>query len=150
MTTQPNFEQVTYKKLNESQQEAFNFQNVSAVLADYGFSTIRLTSDWRGADFIAQHFNGKTFLKVQLKGRCCFYKKYADYDLYICFPDGDEWFLYPHDERLSTIQSETNIGNTASWKNAGGYSFPRLSKKLRMLLAPYRLVAGKTRSLTYK
>jgi hypothetical protein len=75
MTAPSNFEQVVYKKLNARQQEAFNFQKVSAVLADYGFSTIRLTSDWHGADFTAQHFNGMTFLKVQLKGRCCFYKK---------------------------------------------------------------------------
>jgi len=150
MTMPPNFEQVVYKKLNARQQEAFNFQKVSAVLADYGFSTIRLTSDWHGTDFIAQHFDGTTFLKVQLKGRCCFYKKYGSYDLHICFPDGDEWFLYPHDALLSTMLSKTNIGNTASWKNEGGYSFPRLSKKLRALLDPYRLVATKARGLAIR
>jgi hypothetical protein len=145
-----NFAHVSYRKLNARQQEAFNFQKVSAVLADYGFSTIRLTSDWHGADFIAQHFDGATFLKVQLKGRFCFYSKYESYDLHICFPDGDEWFLYPHDELLRTVLSETNIGNTSSWKNEGGYAFSRLSKKLRTLLEPYRLVATKARGLTSK
>lgn len=59
------FERVTYDSLNARQQEAYNFQKVSAVLADYGFVTIRLTSDWQGADFIAQHKDGE-FLKVQL------------------------------------------------------------------------------------
>ena len=150
MTAPSNFEQVVYEKLNVRQQEAFNFQRVSAVLADYGFSTIRLTSDWHGADFIAQHFNGTTFLKVQLKGRCCFYKKYGKFDPHICFPDADEWFLYPHDELLRIVLSESNIGNTVSLKNEGGYSFPRLSKKLRALLEPYRLVATKARGLKHK
>jgi hypothetical protein len=142
-----NVEHVPYRNLNAKQQEAFNFQKVSAVLADYGFSTIRLTSDWRGADFIAQHFDGKTFLKVQLKGRLCFYKKYNDLDLRVCFPPSDQGFVYPHDELLEIILSETNIGNTSSWRKKGGYSFPTLSKKIGTLLEPYRLVTIKARGL---
>lgn len=38
-------------------------------MADYGFMTIRLSDDWQGADFIAQHVDGVLFLRVQLKGR---------------------------------------------------------------------------------
>ncbi len=110
--------------------------------ADYGFTTIRLSSDWRGADFIAQHFDGSTFLKVQLKGRLTFDKKYVDRDLYICFPDGGEWFLYPHDEFLNAVLASTNIGGTSSWKDRGAYSFPSLSRKIRELLQRYRLVAN--------
>jgi hypothetical protein len=147
MTIPLNFERVIYKKLNARQQEAFNFQKVSAVLADYGFVTIRLTSDWRGADFLAHHFDGTTFLKVQLKGRCCFYKKYEGYDLHVCFPSGDQWYLYPHDELLRIVLSETNIGNTASWKDEGGYNFATLPTKLRGLLEPYRLMATKARGV---
>ena len=45
------FELVEYRTLNARQQEAFNFQKVSAVLADYGFVTMRLSSDWQGADY---------------------------------------------------------------------------------------------------
>jgi hypothetical protein len=136
------FDRVDYATLNSRQQEAFNFQKVSAVLADYGFTTIRLSSDWRGADFIAQHFDGSTFLKVQLKGRLTFDKKYLDRDLYICFPDGGEWFLYPHDEFLNAVLASTNIGGTSSWKDRGAYSFPSLSRKIRELLQRYRLVAN--------
>jgi len=55
---------IDYVSLNSRQKENFNFQKVSGVLADYGFSTVRLTQDWRGADFIAQHSDGVTFLKV--------------------------------------------------------------------------------------
>ena len=67
---------VRYADLNARQKENYNFQKVSAVLADFGFSTLRLTDDWQGADFIAQHVDGETFLKVQLKGRLTFGKKY--------------------------------------------------------------------------
>ena len=114
------FKRIAYKSLNSRQQEAFNFQKVSAVLADYGFTTIRLTSDWRGADFIAQHLDGVTFLKVQLKGRCTFDKKYTDQELHVCFPAGDAWFLYPHDELLDQVLSGTDIAKTDSWENQGG------------------------------
>jgi hypothetical protein len=142
------FTRISYESLNSRQQEGFNFRKVSAVLADYGFTTIRLTSDWNGADFIAQHSDGITFLKVQLKGRCAFSEEYRGKDLFICFPDGKEWYLYPHDEVLNKVLAGTDVGGTVSWKERGGYSFPTLSKKLRQLLEPYRLVAEEARGLT--
>src|ERR1035438_7921708 len=97
------FNPYQYEELNSRQQEAYNFQKVSAVLADYGFVTIRLSSDWRGADFIAQHIDGDTFLKVQLKGRPSFDKKYRNRELFICFPHVGDWYLYPHDAVLSQV-----------------------------------------------
>jgi hypothetical protein len=142
------FERISYDSLTSRQQEGFNFQKVSAVLADYGFTTIRLTSDWNNADFIAQHHDGVRFLKVQLKGRCAFDAKYRGKDLYICFPCGAHWYLYPHDEVLDRVLAEMTIGETVSWKERGGYSFPTLSKKLREILEPYRLVADEARGLT--
>jgi hypothetical protein len=135
------FEKVPYASLNSRQQEAYNFQKVSAVLADYGFVTIRLSSDWRGADFIAQHADGVTFLKVQLKGRLSFDKKYCGRDLHVCFPHGGDWFMFPHDELLEQVLAATTVGSSDSWKSHGGYSFPGLSKKLSFLLAQYRLKA---------
>lgn len=72
----PNFSIVRYEELNSRQQEIFNFQKVSGVLAEYGFAAYRLTDDWNGADFLAVHIDGKTFLRVQLKGRLTFEKKY--------------------------------------------------------------------------
>jgi hypothetical protein len=139
------FQRIIYDALNGRQQEAFNFQKVSAVLAAYGFTTVRLTADWRGADFIAQHFDGITFLRVQLKGRCTFDKKYIGRDLHMCFPSGDHWFLYPHDEVLDKALAETSIGGTDSWKTDGGYSFPAVTKKLKALLELYRLNAEEDR-----
>ena len=57
---------ILYKNLNAKQKETFNFQKVSAVLADYGYACIRLNDDWNGADFIAQHIDGLNYLKIQL------------------------------------------------------------------------------------
>ena len=69
------FQKINYKSLNSKRKEAYNYQKVSGVLAEYGFLTIRLSDDWEGADFLALHISGET-LKIQLKGRLYFSKKY--------------------------------------------------------------------------
>lgn len=48
---------------------------MATALADYGYNSVRLTDDWQGADFIAVHIDGESFLKVQLKGRFTVDKK---------------------------------------------------------------------------
>ncbi len=134
---------INYSSLNARQKENFNFQKVSAVLADYGFVTIRLSDDWQGADFIAQHVDGETFIKVQLKGRLTFEKKYQGKDLYVAFHSNGSWYLFPHDEVLECFLSKTNIGKTRSWKERGSYSFPGLSKQTKELLEAYRIYEKK-------
>jgi hypothetical protein len=136
---------ISYSELNARQKENFNFQKVSAVLAEYGFVTFRLSDDWHGADFIALHIFGEV-IRVQLKSRLTFSREYKDKNLYVAFADGDTWYLYPHDEVLSKILEIKTIGTTRSWLEGGGYSFPRLSQDLRALLGPYRLT-GDTRPL---
>jgi hypothetical protein len=56
-------DRVSYKLLSARQQETYNFQKVSAVLADYGYRTIRLSEDWESADFIAFHNDGVRFFR---------------------------------------------------------------------------------------
>ena len=135
------FEQIDYKELNSRQKETYNFQKLSAVLADCGYLTIRLSDDWNGADFIAQHFKTKAFLKVQLKSRLTFDKKYQDKDLYICFRDGDHghWYMYNHQELLDKILSEGQMGETKTWSEDKPYHFPVLSAHMKKLLEPYRI-----------
>ena len=134
------FVPIEYKQLKSRQQENYNFAKVSAILADFGFSTMRLTDDWNGADFIAQHINGETFLKVQLKGRLSFDKKYIGKDIYIAFPNpnSSEWYLYPHDEVLQKVQP--NFEQTKSWSKQGGYHYSNLSQELTHMLDSYKLV----------
>ena len=133
------FTKINPTKLNPRQKENYNFLKVSAVLADYGFMTMRLSSDWQGADFIAQHIDGETFLKVQLKSRLGFDRKYTGKNIYVAFPSGTNWYIYPHDTLLERVLAETRISKTKSWLVDGGYSFPSLSEQLRTFLRPYML-----------
>ena len=100
---------------------------------------MRLSDDWRGADFIAQHVDGTTFLRVQLKSLLTFDKKYRDRGIHICFPFNDNWFIYPHDELLPLALNISDFSCTDSWTTGGEYHFPRLSRSLRSLLEAYRL-----------
>lgn len=135
-------QKIKYEDLNSRQQENYNFQKISAVLADYGYQTIRLTDDWNGADFLAQHVKDTQVLRVQLKSRLCFYKKYTGGDLWICFrySKTGQWYLYPHDTLLDGVKASGTMADSESWAK-GGYSFPHLSAKNLAILAPYKLEA---------
>lgn len=110
--------------------EIYNFQKVSAHLA----TTIKLEDDWMGADFIAIHFDGIRYLKVQLKGRLTFDKKYIGKDIFICFFD-KQWIIYPHDELLKVFEPE--IQNSSSWIEHGIYHYPYLTVKSLGRLTDY-------------
>lgn len=138
------FKEISYKQLNARQQENYNFLKISAVLAGYGFMTMRLSDDWQGADFIALHIDGET-LKVQLKGRLTFDKKYKGKNLYVAFPACGDWYLYPHDDLLDRVLNDSRA-TSKSWQVHGLYHFPRLSKPMRDLLKPYR-IRGDTQGL---
>jgi len=136
---------VKYEKLTARQQETYNFQKVSAVLADYGYKTIRLSEDWESADFIAYHNDGKTFLKVQLKGRLTLDTKYMDKEIYICFRCDGEWYIYPHDAALRWGIAESKIGKQL-WEMAsdgtpvpGSYTWIYPPKHWLAWLENYRL-----------
>jgi hypothetical protein len=118
------FQPISYKELNSKQKEAYNLQKVSAILAEIGFVTIRMTSDWGGADFIAQHKDGE-FLRVQLKSRLSFSQEYCGKKLYICFGERnpDRWYLYPHDEMLEQNINKGHIGRDF-WNEHGVTPIP--------------------------
>ncbi len=131
--------EVPYKTLNARQKENYNFQKVSAVLADYGYCTLRLSDDWNGADFIAVHVKNEKSLNVQLKSRLTFNKKYSGRDIWICFPYKGEWYLFLHDELLKKLKNKTNFQNTPYWKEKGFFSCGTLSKDLLVQLMEYKL-----------
>lgn len=133
------FKRIAYQALNSRQKENFNFQKVSAVLADYGFLTLRLSDDWQGADFIAHHVSGDLFLKVQLKGRLTVDTKYKNKDIWICFEYQDIWYLFLHDAFLRWALENLNIGKTKSWDVRGVYHWPSLSKDILSWLSDYAL-----------
>ena len=141
------FERVSYRSLNSRQKENFNFQKASAFLADYGYVTLRLSDDWQGADFIAYHVSGDSFLKVQLKGRLTIDKKYKDKGIWIGFNDRDDqgvWYVLPHDDFLRWALVNTNVGNTKSWNVNGVYHWPKLSNNIVTWLTDYALTGNLT------
>lgn len=139
------FSSIPYGELNPAQKENYNYHKVSARLADYGYTTIRLHDDFEGADFIAKHVRDKKLLKVQLKGRLTFDKKYhrrgEDEDpIYIAFRDGKEWYLYPHDELFDKVTKELDIiKETQSWQQSGTYHIGTISDAQERILEPYRI-----------
>lgn len=139
------FKSVPYDQLNAAQKENYNYHKVSARLADYGYTTIRLYDDFQGADFIAKDVQGKELLKVQLKGRLTFDKKYHrrgenEDPIYIAFRDGEEWYLYPHDELFDQVVDQLGIiAGTDAWKQKGTYHIKTPSNAQKRLLKPYRI-----------
>ena len=133
------FEKISYRKLTARQQENYNFSKISALLADYGFNTLRLTDDWKGADFIANHVDGETFLKVQLKGRFTLDKKYVGKNIWVCFKYRGDWYLYPHDEVISALAAYSNFQNTESWTTHGKIHNGNPSRRDLELLKSYKL-----------
>lgn len=142
----PRFQQVSYTRLNDRQKENHNYQKISGVLADYGFSIVRLTDDWNGADFIAQLYDGITVLRVQLKPRLFFSKKYQGKDLWMCFPSTHGAYLFPHDEVLTLfLNSGKVMHDTASWDTKGCYSIGKIAKWMLPVLEPYHYLATERR-----
>lgn len=138
------FEPIPYSQLNSRQQENYNFHKVAARLADYGFNCLRLTDDWQGADFIACHIDGQTFLKVQLKGRLCLDKKYIGKDIHVAFLHGDDCFLYPHDELLATVISSGALNEESErWRDHGQRHWPQPPAWALQFLSEYKIADTK-------
>lgn len=134
------FAPVTYSQLNSRQQENYNFQKVAARMADYGFNCLRLTDDWQGADFIACHIDGQTFLKVQLKGRLCLDKKYVGKNIHVAFARGNDCFVYPHDELLALVLANGALDEQSErWRDHGQRHWPQPPVWALAFLAAYQL-----------
>ena len=130
------FEKIEYSKLNSKAKEMYNFQKVSAKLADYGFTTMWLNNDWQGADFIGVHADGVTDIKVQLKGRLSFSQKYIGKNIYMCFIAEKNVYLYPHDEVLNILEHRIS---DQTYVKTGSWSTPKLTKQNKELLKKYIL-----------
>lgn len=114
-------ERIYYKNLEPKQKEIFNYQKVAGLLADFGFNCIKLGDDWQGADFLADHKNGKVTLRVQLKSRLTINKNYIDKGLYLTFPIREKWYLIFHDELIKKVGKNSTYLNTATWQIGGHY-----------------------------
>ena len=119
------YKKIRYSELNSRQQESHNFHKVAARLADNGFNCVHLTDDWQGADAIAIHTDGETYLKIQLKGRCTINRKYQGKSILIAFVCDDTVYLYDHDSFIQHIrENRPNTLASASWRDQGEFSWP--------------------------
>jgi len=109
---------IKYEDLSSRQKENYNFHKVACILAEFGFTSIKLSDDRKGADFLAVHKDWETFLQIQLKGRMTFDKKYEGKNIYICFPYKNNWYLYTHDMVL--WKCKDRFFHTQSWEK-GNY-----------------------------
>ena len=132
-----NFTRVDYDSLNSRQRENYNFAKLGATLADYGFTALRLSDDWKGADLIAIHCDGESDIKVQLKGRFTFDEKYHGKGLWIAFRVGEEWYLYDHDALFDKVRER--IEGTNAWQEHRAYSWPEPPDWAIKMLNAYRL-----------
>lgn len=138
------FSRVTYSKLSAKQKEAYNFAHLSALLSEFGLSSIWLQDDWQGADCLAQT-NENEFIKIQLKSRLTFDKKYIGKNLYIAFPYLEGFYIYPHDLILENYIEQ--FKPTKSWKENGHWSMAKPSKRDQKNIEPY-FVSPTSTSLT--
>jgi hypothetical protein len=129
-------QKIRYSDLNPKAQEMYNFHKIAALLADYGYTSMWLSNDWNGADFIAVHIDGVSDIKVQLKGGISFAKKYKGKSLYICFIDKASVYLYPHDEILERVE---HVISDKRWHEKGTYFQTKITERFRELLEPYRI-----------
>jgi len=135
------FEKVAYETLNPRQREIFNFQWISAALATYGFSTQRITDDWKGADFIARHMQTPDLeIRVQLKSRIHFAKMYRNKNIWIAFRLVDKAYVYPHDEVLEQYLKINPMESNLAWEGDDGAVHSRSPSKAQLeLLRPYEI-----------
>ncbi len=130
---------INYSELNKRQQENYNFHKISCKLSDYGYSTTKLNDDYNWADFLAVNINWD-ILKIQLKWRLFFAKKYEKKDIYIGFPIENNWYLMPHDKCWKDLNKEcVNWENTDSWKNKGEYHCWKPSKEIIKSIEKYKI-----------
>ena len=139
-------EHICYADLDKKQREAYHYQKVTAIIADYGFICTWQHADWHGADFIAVGVNGEV-LKVQLKsGGFGIYKKYLDYeDLWMLFPNCGDWYLIKHKELVDKVGETTKRLGSNGWKKENGSctissAKIRIPRKLEASLKEYKFV----------
>ena len=112
------FKKIPYEQLNARQQENYDYHKITGKLADYGYSCSRLSDDWQGADFIAIHIDGKSFVKVQQKGRFeVDGLRYKGKKIWIAFRDNhsNRIFIYPHDKALKHVEDGITNKNAIFW-----------------------------------
>lgn len=137
------FHRIPYAALNSRQRENYNFAKLCAALADYGFTLLRLTDDWEGADALALHVDGKDTRRIQLKGRgVSLDRKYEGKGLWMaCTDKNGTWYVFPHDELRDFAKKEALL-NKPSWNANGKFRRPDVTKRIKAFMKGNGYVLG--------
>ena len=136
---------VIYEQLDARQKEIYNFQKVAGLLADYGFTCIKLADDWQGADFLAYRRDTEQTMKVQLKGGLEIHKKYEGKGVHMAFKlrnkatNSNDWFLIQHDKLVELCGAHSTYLATKEWQIRGMYYTSGPNPNVRTALASYWL-----------
>lgn len=116
--------------------EVVNRNTVVSLALEQDFNAFLPVYDG-GVDFILYRESDGELRKVQLKSRWTIDQKYMNRDIWVAFPINGDWYLMPHDKMFEDGEAD-GITQTASWKENGAYSRPRLSAVSISKCAPYR------------
>ncbi|HEY4328600.1 MAG TPA: hypothetical protein VGN88_02600 [Phycisphaerae bacterium] len=133
------WKRIPYDSMNSRQQEIFNFQKISGLLSDFGFSASWVKDDWNHTDFLAVPFDGSEVFRVQLKGRPYFFA-HSSKNLWVCYiaRKTKNVYFYDHD-RLLALAKTRGITKTEEWQTRHSYSYPNTPQWLTKALKPYLL-----------
>jgi hypothetical protein len=126
--------EVAVGKLTSDAIEVVNRNALVTVALSLGYNVYLPVYD-NGIDLILHHEGTADTRLVQLKGRWTIDKKYIGRNVWIAFPDRDEWYVAPH-EHMVCMASRHH--ETVSWTVTGLYNKPSLSKADRDELARFK------------
>ena len=130
------FVRIKPNELTPRQRKTWKFHKLASRLADYGFSCIRLSDGWQGADFIACHIDS-SFFKVRLETRLHIERRYSAKELFIAFSENNRWYIYPHDQLRDELLDMGYMSGTLSWEDRGIYNWPGLTQRLAEHMEKY-------------
>jgi hypothetical protein len=119
--------------------EVINRNTVVSLALEQGYNAFLPVYDG-GVDFVLYRESDDQLRKVQLKSRWTIDRKYIGRDIWVAFPIGDTWYLMPHDKMVAAAETD-GVTLTASWKEGGAYSRPRLSVAAIAQCEPYRFAS---------
>lgn len=121
--------------------EVINRQRLIALTMERGYNAFLPLYD-DGIDLILCREDGKggpaDLRKIQLKSRWTIHKKYLGRDIWIAFPDGEDWYVAPHNE-LVALADQAGFTASASWSERGTYHMATMSKKLSHAMKRWRI-----------
>ena len=132
-----NREKVSYSDLNARAQENYLYAMLAAQLAPYGYTCLRLSDDYNGADLIALR-EGEEAMHIQLKGRVTIKSEYQSKGLYMAFPINGEFYVLLHDD-LVDICGNRGYLETRAWREQGKWHVGNPPKAMIETLKPFKL-----------